>query len=368
MKQIKIADKYLAREFIKPFIVTLLGIIVVFISGYLLQLFDYIIYRNIAVDIVLQLLLYRLPEMIVESIGLATLFATLLTLTQMVKNNEYVALRMGGINFFRFLTPLLVLALMISGFAFFLNESVVPRANSNYQNIIRYDIRQQAERGVYNNLFFRDYNNRYIYIGEADDEQASLERILIKDDDSDRLITASNASFESEVLYLSAGQKYRLDDRGNLQDQENFNQLEVNLGRKLSDFYEQEENPAEMNRSELKERIELFQRGGFDTRSLWIRYHINLSQALVPLIFVIIGAPLSVKSKKGRVFGVITSVLLLFVYYIFFSASRFLGLNGYLPPLMAAWFANLFFAVIGISLILQEDGVFNFVGEGGEGY
>lgn len=368
MKQIKIADKYLAREFIKPFIIALLGIVVVFISGYLLQLIDYIIYRNIPVNTVLQLLVYRFPEIIVESLGLATLFATLLSLSQLVKNNEFVALRMGGIDFLRLLLPLIVLAILISGIAFYFNESVVPNANSRYQNIIRYDIRQEAERGSYDNLFFRDYHDRFIYIGEVDDSQASLDKILIQDHGSGEVITANSGSFTKDTLHLETGKRYTLDDRSRLNEKDDFERFEVDIGRELSDFYDQEQNPAEMNRSQLRERIELFRRGGFDTRDLLIRYHINLSQALVPLIFVIIGAPLSIKSKKGRVFGVIASVLLLFVYYIWFSVSRFLGLNGFLPPLVAAWSANLFFFSIGIILILREDGLLALARKGGEDY
>ncbi len=366
MKQIKIADKYLAREFIKPFIIALLGIVVVFISGYLLQLIDYIIYRDIPVNTVLQLLAYRFPEIIVESLGLATLFATLLSLSQLVKNNEFTALRMGGINFFRLLLPLVILAIFISGIAFLFSEIVVPSANQRYQDIIRYDIRQEAEEGIYDNLFFRDYHDRFIYIGEVDDEKNSLDEVLIQDHSSGEVITASSGDFETDTLSLENGRIYNLDERDRLQENDDFEQHEVDIGRQLSDFYDQEQNPAEMNRSELRERIELFRRGGFDTRSLRIRYHINLSQALVPLIFVIIGAPLGIKSKKGRVFGVIASVLLLFVYYIWFSVSRFLGLNGFLPPLIAAWSANLFFFSIGTVLILKEDGLLNFVQGGGE--
>jgi lipopolysaccharide export system permease protein len=48
-------------------------------------------------------------------------------------------------------------------------------------------------------------------------------------------------------------------------------------------------------------------------------------------------------------------VALIFTFYVVASVSRSLGHGGILDPLAAAWLPNIFFGVLGISLIIKDN-------------
>ena len=69
------------------------------------------------------------------------------------------------------------------------------------------------------------------------------------------------------------------------------------------------------------------------------------------LIFAMLGAALGSRPQRSSSsVGFGYSVVIIFVYYVIMSFSRALGESGTLPPLIAAWTANLVFLVISIWL------------------
>jgi lipopolysaccharide export system permease protein len=75
---------------------------------------------------------------------------------------------------------------------------------------------------------------------------------------------------------------------------------------------------------------------------------------LINFVVVLIGASLSTRIRRGGMaigFGV--SLLISFVYYCALRAGQSLGHGGALPPLLAAWSANLIFGAIGLTLFLR---------------
>lgn len=74
------------------------------------------------------------------------------------------------------------------------------------------------------------------------------------------------------------------------------------------------------------------------------------------LIFVLLGVPLGLQIKKGsKATGIIISIVLVFVYYLFVSTARSLGNGGMLDPALAAWLPNIIFAILGIIIIFGAE-------------
>lgn len=353
----KIVDKYLALEFIKPFFIVLFALTVVMISTFLFQLTDFIIIKKIPVLTVVKLLFYKLPSFVVETLAMAVLFSTLLALSRLVKDSEYTALRMGGITFSRLLIPLLILGLLISGVTYILNERLVPWANTRYENIKDTLINKQQQPYLEKDLFFKGEQNKYYYIKKLNKRQNKANYILIYDLKNKQLLTAQNGTINSNLLQLQGGIISNLASDGYLQEQSNFSQKTIDLKRNITELINKQKKPSELNRSQLKQRIKVFKHSGLDTTKLLVEYHFKLAQSLACLIFVLIGAPLSIKSDRGRIVGIIISVVIIFVYYVLLSLSKSLGKNGLLTPFLAAWLPNLIFVLLGSSLIFREDNV-----------
>ncbi|GAB6099459.1 LPS export ABC transporter permease LptG [Halanaerocella petrolearia] len=357
--RVSLVDRYLVKEFLKPFLFSIVALTVIMISSYLFELTDLIIVKQVPLIKVLKLLIYKIPSVMVQSFSISILFATLLSLSQLVKNNELTALRMGSISLHRLLLPFLVTALLVSLTTFIINEDVVPWANHRAENIVRRIILQQGLPDLQERAFFKGVGNRYFYIGEIDEQQDKLYDIMVyelkEDKDFPRLITAKAGYFENKVWHLVAGMVHKFNKQGEIIYQSDFEKLEINVNQKLENFYGEQKTTSEMSRSELKEDIKLFRESGLDVASLLVDYHLKLAKPFACFIFVLLGAPLTIKSKQGRVFGIVASIVIVFLYYVILSFCRSLGRNGLLLPIIAAWLPNLVFGVIGLYLMVKEE-------------
>jgi lipopolysaccharide export system permease protein len=66
--------------------------------------------------------------------------------------------------------------------------------------------------------------------------------------------------------------------------------------------------------------------------------------------------PLGLQVKGGgKSAGIIISIVLILVYYIFVSTARSFGNGGVLDPALAAWLPNIIFAILGIILIFWAE-------------
>ena len=357
--KLPIIDRYLLWEFLKPFLFSIFAITVITISSTLFEMMDMIIVKQVAAVKVLKLLLYKLPDVMVKSFGVGVLFSTILSLTQLVKNNEFTAMRMGGVGLHRIMLPFLILAIIISGSTYFINEKVVPWTNHRSENIVRKIILQDGIPTLQEGVFFKGVEDRYLYIDEINRGTGEMKNIIVYELQDEktypRMITAERGYFKNKVWHLQQGKIQKFDKEGKVIYQSGFQNFEINVNKKLDNFYGEQKTTAEMSRQELKEDIETFKKSGLEVDSLMVDYHRKLATPFASLIFVLIGAPLSIKSDKGKVFGIVASIITILFYYIFMSFCRSLGGNGLLDPLLAAWLPNIVFAVVGVSLLIKEE-------------
>lgn len=356
--KISLVDKYLIREFLKPFIFFVFALTIIMISSFLFELTDLIIIKKVPVDTVLKLLLYKLPDVMVQSFSISILFSTLLSMSQFVKNNEFTALRMGGISLHRLILPVLIIGILVSALTFFTNEKIVPWTNHEAENIVRRTILQKGLPNLQEGVFFK-IDDRYFYIDSIDNKSGTLNNILLYEFDEEEefpmIITADKGVFKNKIWNLRQGVMHEFDKGGNLIGQSDFNQLKLNINEKLKNFYGEQRTTSEMSREQLKKDIKIFQDSGISVNSLLVDYHLKLSKVFASVIFILVGVPLSIKSSKGKTFGLIVSIIIIFIYYVSISFCRSLGRNEILSPLLAAWLPNVVFGVIGIYLVLKEE-------------
>jgi len=88
--------------------------------------------------------------------------------------------------------------------------------------------------------------------------------------------------------------------------------------------------------------------------SYWVEIYKKYALPFACIVFVIIGAPLGVKVKKGG-FGVAASISLFFflIYWAFLIGGEKLGNRDMLSPFMGMWGANILLSIIGIILIIK---------------
>lgn len=351
----------MAREFTGPFIGCVGGFVLIVLAGQLFWLAELIIVKKIAASAVARMLLYKLPDAVVQSLPVATLFGALLAIARLSRDSELSALRASGARVPRLILPLLVLALFVSVLTFWLNERVVPWTNHQYENMVRKLVLQEALPSVEENVFFRGTQDRFFYVREVDPNARLLHDVMIYEVRSDRLpriITARRGTARGALWTLEDGVVHDLDRDGYVAYEAKFRSMTLEMDQGLDAFFGEQKTPAEMSRKELGEHIALFRRSGIKVNALVVDYDLKLALPLAALVFVLTGAPLGIAGpRSGRLFGAAVSGSIAFSYYVFSSVLRSLGCNEILPPLVAAWTPNILFAAAGVFLMIRSEKV-----------
>lgn len=353
-------DRYTVREFIPPFVACVAGVTVMLLSSILYELFDYVFKNALPLGAMAELLLYKLPDIIVIAVPIAVLFATLLALGRLAKDSEITAMRSAGVAFRRLVLPVLLVGLGISVFHFAMYEQVVPEANHRAQNVFREALLRDVMPQIEENVFFRGPEGHVFYIGRVHSEEG-LERIMIflpRRDGYPDTIHAARGRFEDGVWYLEDGFTRFVDENGFTVDELRWERQEYHTPDVEPTLFGTQKTPSEMTRAELRELMTLYQRAGLDLRNLEVEYHLRLATPLACFLWILIGAPLALRTRRsGRFFGIVAAILLVFLYYVSTSLFSKLGGNGFMPPLAAAWTTNVLFSAIGFFLLFRADRV-----------
>jgi len=89
-------------------------------------------------------------------------------------------------------------------------------------------------------------------------------------------------------------------------------------------------------------------------RRLEVEYHKKLSIPFACVVFVLVGAPLGIRSKRGGVgIGAGTGILFFLIYYLFLVGGEQLGDRGFVTPFWAMWAPNVVFGGLGLFLTLS---------------
>jgi len=353
----KILDRYLTGEVLFPFLIGILGFILVMIVDLLFTFVDLIINRGVPLGVVVQLLFFKLPSMLILTFPVATLFGIAMCLGRLSHDHELSALRTSGIPLLRIAAPLLVTAFLVSCLSFFINEKIVPFANHQSEKIIRQLIMKQPLPEIREDIFFKDAYNRYFYIKKMDTKTKTLENIMVYElagEELPQVLTAKSARLQDLALTLYDGTIHKFDEKGHLSYEATFSQMKLNLEENPITLADQK-TPQEMNSSELKNQISQLKKGGISIHALLTDFYLKYSIPLTSFIFALIGIPLSIPGiRSSRTCGMVLTIVIMFTFYVFASVFRSLGRGGILPPLLAAWTPPLIFAILGIGLLIRE--------------
>ena len=110
---LNISDRYVLSELLKPFFAGVVAFMIIMISNTLYIFAELIVKSNAGIDVVLKMILYSLPAIIVVTLPVAYMFATLLALGRLGRDSEIIALRACGVSLSRIIFPVILLSLMI---------------------------------------------------------------------------------------------------------------------------------------------------------------------------------------------------------------------------------------------------------------
>ena len=346
-----ILDRYLLKEYLKAFIV---GFFFFSALVILVRLLDKDIKKfeeGITYLTAVKIVLYQAPRRIMEIVPVAGFVAIFFALGRMVKSNEFVAMKAGGISVYRILTPILIITLLICTlFAVFYDRVAAPA----YHEATRLQKKNLMPRGG-RRLVFKGKNDRIFYSQRINLETQEISKLTIWDFDGEqltRIIFARTATWTPTHWLLINGDIRRFENETEIA-YETFKTKSLERHEDPARFIGSNKDPRGMTLKELKEQIAYKQAAGQISRIEQVKLHHKIAYPFAAVVVVMLGAPIAIRFGKAGFFaGLVIAFFLVFIYWaLSFATLEGLSENGKLHPFLACWGANILYAILGSILI-----------------
>jgi lipopolysaccharide export system permease protein len=350
-------DRYVLRQFIVTAAFALLAFIVIFVAIDLMENLDEFLDRNATPAIIATYYFYFAPEIVKLMVPLSMLLSALFTTGRLSTLNELTALKAGGMSLYRFMAPVVLFALLVSGVSVWFNGWVVPAANHKKLQIARFYFQKNIEFVSKNNIYIQDSETKILSIGLFDDTRNVAMRVSVQEFAAGDPTTLVERHDAAEMHWNAADSSWTLQrgtERTFTASGETIRSFTAESMRGLhfspDDIRKKQEKPDEMNYTDLGEFIGNQQRAGQDVARWLVDYYGKIAFPFSNFIVVLFGIPFSSVKRKaglGVEFGIAIGIC--FLYMIFLKISQAFGYNGDLDPLLTAWLANIIFLGAGLA-------------------
>ena len=348
----RILDRFIVTQMGGSFLFGVMVFSLLLVAGDLLfQIANLVIDKGVSLGVVLRLFVYKLPEVVVMTLPMASLLSALLTFGRLSSQSEIVALRAAGISFSRIVRPVLAASIFISIFAMLLNETLVPLSNRAADNIMRYEVARERPSLLREKVFLREESggvlNRVIYISKLRQNLGTMEDVLVqefKEGYMNRIISAKQGIWRDDEWWLEDGKTFEVQEDRSVKLLYSFARQKLPLLLGPAEVARTSQRPADMSALQLWGHISIMSKQGANLAPLWVLFHLKLAVPWACVILAVLGSTLGIgHQRSGAGVGVAMSVLVVFAYYVVMSFSRSFGEAGFIPPLAAAWLPNVIF-------------------------
>ncbi|XZF15389.1 LptF/LptG family permease [Chitinophagaceae bacterium MMS25-I14] len=178
---IKKLDILLIRSYVGPFVVTFFVTLFVLVMQFFWLYMDELIGKGLGIWMILQMLGLMSTTLVPMALPLAVLLASIMTFGNMGENFELVAIKSSGISLLRFMRPLLIFIIGVSGLAFVFNNNIIPVANLKALSLL-YDLRNSKPTlNIRPGQFNNDITGYSIRVGSKDKDGQTIHDIVIYD-------------------------------------------------------------------------------------------------------------------------------------------------------------------------------------------
>lgn len=349
--RLNILDRYLIIEYLKAFFVGFFFfsalVVIVRLLDKDIKYFD----EDTTYLYALKIVLLQAPRRIMEIVPVSGFVAIFFVLGRLVRNNEFVAMKAGGISVYRVLIPVILVTLILCVlFSIFYNRVASPAYHQ--ANLLQKKTGPTFRRY----LPFIGKGNRVFYLNSIKLNDKNIHGITIWETSEDGLIERS--IYAKKATWTDT--HWLLTD-GNIRYFEN----EVEVGfetfqEKLLERFEEPErfigsdkDPRAMTIRELREQIAYKKEAGQISRIEQVKLHHKIAYPFAAVVVVMLGAPIAIRFGKAGFFaGLVIAFFLVFIYWaLSFATFEGLSENGKLHPFLACWGANILYAIVGTILI-----------------
>ena len=410
-----IVTKYILKEHIGPFFFGLMAIVFVFLLNIVFRDLGRLLGKGLPARIIIEFFILNLAWILSLAIPMSVLVSTLMAFGRLSSDSEIAALKASGVHLYRLITPVLLVAgLMTIGMVRFIN-TILPELNHRvrlFDEIPKYSLLVREVKGEnrLKEIIINDYSDqkhsRTIIaergLVEFSDQQETMVLTLfngeIHDADLEALGNYRWSKFQQQIFSIPVPNMVlkRSNSKNRGEREKTIKMMEADIQRNLEalrlrenqirevvnrdlngvfpegiwsmDTDEVEDRPAYHNildrdvRRKIQQKVRQIQGElriikGYrrSISSLRVEIHKKYSIPMACIVFVLIGAPLGIMARQGGLaIGGVLSLIFFLVYWAFLIGGEQLADRMIIGPILAMWAPNVLVGMGGVYLVVRS--------------
>ena len=322
-------SKYLLRTIVPYFAFSWLLLSVILFVQQASRYSDIFFSVNIPTNLIWQLTIALIPNVVAFTCPMAILVGTIIGLAKMQGDSELVAIRASGVGNLQIAVPIVILGILLSVFAFFVNLRGVPVAALLVRNVALQTAIKKLESPLEPGVFNTEVAGYTIYVKGGDIESGRWKNIFIYSEDA-----------KAGTVRLITSQQGRVDTTGQLSElvlenasvstlpvvpgqgkyvSESIGEVRLAIKTRRSDLIDRLTSsnlmPEELGLAQLSEyAANADGKEKIEAQIVWQR---RILLSITPFIFCILGTVIVLRfNRGGRGFGIALALGILIGFYL----------------------------------------------------
>ncbi len=354
----RILLRYLLKELASPLVVGLGFLFLLLMVMQFLRGADVLLGSAVTLKDMARVILYLMPHFMVMALPIAFLLSLLLGLGRLSEDRELIAMQALGVGYLQLLIVPLALGALLGALMLVFSFSAEPWGLTAVKGVVNEVIKKNVAGDVKPGVFYEDLTHLTVYAERVDERERRWTHVLLHDD-RDPSAPLLWLVREARVNPSAPGEALKLaltDGDVHLANRSTtdytiifFDRGEIVAGVEESIYRKNRfRSPKdELTPSELLQAARAAKAEGSDPRPFLMAYQWRFGQALTPISFALIGAPLAMGRRQSRGRAYLLTILSYVAYYVISKMFENLGSQGRIPLLLAGQLHNALFAALG---------------------
>ncbi len=227
-------DKLILKAFIGPFIATFFITLLVLVIQFFWLYIDDFVGKGLGPSVIFEFILYQSAVLVPLALPLAILLSSLMTFGNLGESFELVAIKSAGISLLRFMRPLFVVSILISGIAFVFSNNVIPVANLKSRTLLADIIYAKPAFDLKEGIFYDKISGFAIKVGKKEPNDSVIRDVIIYEQGNpiqDNFIVAKSGIMRvtgnKRFLEFNLKDGWRYQERGNVYANSNIEYIRL---------------------------------------------------------------------------------------------------------------------------------------------
>ena len=372
----KTLHRYILGELVSYLLISLFFLTFVLLLHRMFQFTDLVVNRGVPISIVAQFLIAALPVLLLITLPMSTLIASIMAFSRLSSDSESLAMTASGMTFYSQLIPVGVVGaatallsgfLMMFGLPWSQNTTLEVRQEMLHSRVATFDLREQVFHDGFDGIMF--------YVREIESSGKVMKGIMISDTTeagTNRVIFADRGmlfkSSSSPKVWLrlvrgtvhtvsdtekASGKKISANDDSSL-SRNNYqitrfesHDLNFDLTKTIGKTKALRRSLRAFPLDELRNKLKEHEPGTSRYNAILVELYKKFAVPFTCLILALLGAPLGVQNRRsGRHGGFALSLGVLILYYLLVTFAEGVAESGQISAAVAVWSPNILLALL----------------------